>query len=104
MYHHLKIAEGELKDSGKQGTEVKRGMGFRKIGFTVDYHGDSDKLIRRIVYNVKKYGKFIPKRHDYVIKKADLLFYDRYNDITWSVEVVKNNMVRYLNFSAQCSR
>lgn len=105
MYHHLRIAEGELSPSGKEGSLMvkrkRKGVPLKKIGFTVSYHGDVEKLIGRIVYNVKKYGLLIPNKFNYIIRPSDLMFKDVHNDTIWSVSIQKTKMIRYLNFQTE---
>lgn len=111
MYHHLKLAESELKPSGKEGTRVDVGHGgpgqiFKKVGFTIMHNGSIDRLVSRIVYNVKRYGIFIPEKCKFRVRGGEFEFIDAYNGITWSVTIEKAKRVRYFNFLAevQCSQ
>jgi len=108
MYHHLKIAESELQPSGKNGVLAKHSgpMPRKKIGFTVFYNGDIEKLISRIVFNVKRYGILIPNNFRYFVKDSDFIFNDKYNSTVWSVSIEKTKGIRYLNLQTeiQCLR
>ena len=111
MYHHLKIAEQGLTPSGKDGEQIEikhggRPIPYKKIGFTIAYSGDVDKLINGIIFNIKKHGIFIPNKFRYIVRPSQFAFKDNFNDTVWSVNIQKSRRVRYFNFQTeiQCSR